>query len=59
MFTLLRTVMLNAVGKDSIETAEAHTANGLSYNDVIDSNDSPPGNNQQQMTKEGIPNLAP
>ena len=54
MFPLLRTAMLNAVGKDSIETAEAHTANGLSYNDVIDSNDEPPQNNQQSMAKKGI-----
>lgn len=61
MFALIRQtqMLLKVSGPDSIEAAEEHSANGTTYNDVIDSNDSPPGNNQQQMTKEGIPNLAP
>ena len=29
--------------------AEPHNANGVTPNTVIDSNDSPPGNNQQRL----------
>jgi hypothetical protein len=33
--------------------AEPRSANGLTANTVIDSNDSPPGNNQQRMKIRG------
>jgi hypothetical protein len=33
--------------------AEPRNANGITPNTVIDSNDSPPGNNQQRMTIRG------
>ncbi|EKX40849.1 hypothetical protein GUITHDRAFT_154025 [Guillardia theta CCMP2712] len=33
--------------------AEPHNANGITPNTVIDSNDEPPGNNQQRMAVRG------
>ena len=48
-FSLLLLSQLDDV--NTINTwAEPHNANGVTPNTVIDSNDSPPGNNQQRMT---------
>ena len=49
MFAVLMMTQLDDV--NTINTwAEPHNANGVTPNTVIDSNDSPPGNNQQRMT---------
>ena len=51
MFALLFT-MLDDV--NTINTwAEPHSANGVTPNTVIDSNDEPAGNNQQRMVARG------
>ena len=51
MFALLRTTMLEYVPDiNTINTwAEPHNANGVTPNTIIDSNDEPPGNNQQRI----------
>ena len=52
MFALLVATMLDDV--NGINTlAEPCSANGTATNTIIDSNDSPPGNNQQRMAKRG------
>jgi hypothetical protein len=35
------------------EWAEPHNDNGVTPNTIIDSNDEPPGNNQQRMAARG------
>jgi hypothetical protein len=51
MFALLRSTMLEYVPDiNTINTwAEPHNANGVTPNTIIDSNDEPPGNNQQRI----------
>ena len=52
MFALLVATMLDDV--NGINTlAEPCSANGTATNTIIDSNDSPPGNNQQREVKRG------
>jgi hypothetical protein len=58
MFTSLRNYVgasnSGECGSDYVNTintwAEPHSANGVTPNTVIDSNDEPPRNNQQRMT---------
>ena len=52
MFALLAMTMLDDV--NTINTwAEPHNANGVTPNNIIDSNDEPAGNNQQRMAARG------
>ncbi len=56
MFSLLEAAAKGPVIPDvnTINTwAEPHNANGVTPNTVIDSNDEPPGNNQQRMAARG------
>ena len=52
MFALLVATMLDDVNGINTE-AEPCSANGTATNTIIDSNDSPPGNNQQREVKRG------
>jgi hypothetical protein len=46
--------MLGLTDVNTINTwAEPHNANGITPNTVIDSNDSPAGNNQQRLKYRG------
>ena len=52
MFAILARTMLDGVNTINI-WAEPHSANGVTPNTVIDSNDEPPCNNQQRMIGRG------
>ena len=50
MFSLLKSAECGSDYVNTINTwAEPHSANGVTPNTVIDSNDEPPRNNQQRM----------